>query len=235
MASSLSRRGLLRAAVAGLLPPAIRRGADEAPQEELRTDLLRTGLFLVCGGGANTLVRLTPRGLVLVDAKREASYKPLMAQVRRVNRLADLPLRLVLLTSDEDEHGGAARRFEAAGAKVLAPAPAVAESEIEWGGARVVLMQLGRARGPRHAVVHFPDLRVTAMGSLYAPLLEDGPPESLLREGGSLAAWASALDRVLQLDLGLVVAAHGPPIGRAQVEALRARLQASLLSATYES
>ena len=234
MASSLSRRGLLRAAGWGVLLPAIARGAEEPPQEELRTQLLRTGLFLVSGGGANTLVRLTPRGLLLVDAKREASFKPLMAQVRRVNRLADLPLRLVLLTSDEEDHGGGAGRFEAAGAKVLLPSPTADDSEMELGGVRVLLLQVGRARGPRHAVVHFPDLRVTAVGSLYEDG-EDGAPESLLREGGSLAGWASALDRVLQMELGLVVAAHGPPIARAQVEALRSRLRAGPASATLKS
>jgi glyoxylase-like metal-dependent hydrolase (beta-lactamase superfamily II) len=227
---------MLRAAGWGLLLPAIARGAEEPPQEELRTQLLRTGLFLVSGGGANTLVRLTPRGLVLVDAKREASFKPLMAQVRRVNRLADLPLRLVVLTSDEEDHSGGAGRFEAAGAKVLLPSPTADDREMEIGGAPVLLLQVGRARGPRHAVVHFPDLRVTAVGSLYEDGEdgEDGAPESLLREGGSLAGWASALDRVLQLELGLVVAAHGPPIARAQVEALRSKLRASVSSATLK-
>jgi hypothetical protein len=61
---------------------------------------------------------------------------------------------------------------------------------------------------------------VTAVGPLYAA----GEPRSLLREGGSLSGWAKALDEVLSLDLGLVVPAEGPPIGRAELVALRGRL-----------
>jgi len=248
MASRTGRRQVLRLAAAGALLPASVWGAVEFTPEDLRTDLLRTGLFMVTGGGANTLVRLTLRGLVVVDAKREESFKPLMGQIRRVNRLADLPVRLLVLTSGEDSHSGAAARFVSSGVTLMAasvvagrftaataePASAAATGhkppgavigfdglrEIELHGARLALMQVGPARGAGDAVVHFPDLRVTAVGPLYA----EGEPRSLLRDGGSLAGWAKALDEVLKLDLGLVVPAQGPPIGRAELVALRARL-----------
>lgn len=243
MVSRAGRRGVLCLAAGALLPVAGRSTAAE----EWRTDQLRTGLFLVVGGGANTLVRLTPRGLILVDAKREEDFKPLMAQIRRVNRLADLPLRLLVLTCGEGSHGGAAARFMAAGVSVMAPsllasqlatassAPAPAAGgqkpggalvgfdgrrEIELGGARLTLLNVGPARGAADAVAHFPDLQVTAVGSLYAA----GEPRSLLREGGSLAAWAAALDQVLRLEIGLVVPAEGPPVGRTELLAFRARL-----------
>jgi hypothetical protein len=219
MASRLGRRGVLHAAAAGALAPVVCRGAEAPALEELRTELLRTGLFLISGGGANTLVRLTPRGLILVDAKREESFRPLMAQVRRVNRLADLPLRLLLLTSNEENSSGGAARCQAAGVTVMPPLPIAGQREIELGGARVLLMQAGPARGAAHAIAHFPDLKVTAVGELYA----QGDPVSLLR-GGSLGGWAAALDQVLRLELGLVVPAQGPPIGRTELLALRARL-----------
>ena len=234
---------MLRAAVAGACLPAARWCPAAAEStEELRTELLRTGLFLVRGGGANTLVRLTPLGLVVVDAKRDESFMPLMAQLRRVNRLADLPLRLLVLTGGDDSRSGAAARFLAAGATLLAssaiasrfeaaPAsqgakvpgvvlPLEAPRELELGGARVTLLPVGPAREGGEAVVHFPDLKVTAIGGLY----EEGEPRTLLGEGGSLAGWAAALDRVLGLELGAVVPALGPPVGRVELQALRAQL-----------
>lgn len=220
MANSATRRALLRAAVAGAFMPALSRGADEPAPHALRTELLRTGLFLVSGGGANTLVRLTPKGLLLVDAKRDESFQPLMAQVRRLNRLADLPLRMLVLTSEEDSHAGGAPRLRAAGAVVLAPSRSAGRREVELGGARVTLLDLGPARGPADAVAHFPDLQVTAIGRLYEP----GEPRTLLLEGGSLCGWAAALDEVLRLEAGLVVPAQGPPVGRAELQALRGQL-----------
>jgi glyoxylase-like metal-dependent hydrolase (beta-lactamase superfamily II) len=244
MASSVGRRAVLRAAAVGACLPAARWIAAAESREELKTELLRTGLFMVRGGGANTLVRLTPLGLILVDAKRDESFGPLMAQVRRVNRLADLPLRVLVLTGGDEDRSGGAARFLAAGATVLAapaiasrfePAPAAegrkapgavlpfdARRDIELGGARLVLLPVGPARATGEAVVHFPDLQVTAVGGLYV----QGEPRSLLGEGGSLAGWAAALDRVLGLDLGLVVPADGPPVGRAELLTLRARLPA---------
>jgi hypothetical protein len=85
-----------------------------------------------------------------------------------------------------------------------------------------MLLPVGPARATGEAVVHFPDLQVTAVGGLY----EQGEPRLLLGEGGSLAGWAEALDQVLGLDLGLVVPAAGPPVGRAELLTLRARLSA---------
>lgn len=225
----------------------------------MRTELLKTGLFLISGGGANSLLRLSAQGLILVDAKFDASYRALMAQVRRANRIADLPLRVLLLTSADASHSGGAARFLAAGVPIVlaagargavsaAPpasspssassassasstgrggaAPAVVavdrQYDFELGGAKVRMLAFGPARGGGDGVVWFPDLKVVAVGELYTA----GAPQPVAAEGGSIAAWSAALDQVLMLDFDLAVPGSGPPVRRAELEGLRARLAA---------
>ena len=111
--------GAVAALIALAAPAAEPPPADAAP---MRTELLKTGLYQISGGGANSLLRLSAQGLILVDAKPDASYRELRAQMRRVNRIADLPLRVLLLTNPDDSHSGGAARFLAAGVPIVVPA-----------------------------------------------------------------------------------------------------------------
>lgn len=87
---------------------------------ELSADLVKTGLYLIRGGGCNSLLRLSAAGTVLVDGKLSGTYRSLMAQVRRINKLSDLPLRAVIFTNHHEIHAGNKARFLDAGVAVLA-------------------------------------------------------------------------------------------------------------------
>jgi hypothetical protein len=79
-------------------------GAEEQPgsgsqEPKLNIQLVKTGLFLISGGGANSLLRLSPQGEILVDGKRFGNYDALKSQVRKISRITDMPVRVVLLTN----------------------------------------------------------------------------------------------------------------------------------------
>jgi hypothetical protein len=51
----------------------------------LSADLVKTGLYVISGGGGNTLMRFSASGLILVDGKLPGNYRALMSQVRKLN------------------------------------------------------------------------------------------------------------------------------------------------------
>src|SRR3954470_4696253 len=61
------------------------RGAAADPVEKIRQ--LKPNLYLVTGGGANTLVRVTPEGLIVADTKNPGDqiFNDLFAQIRSVS------------------------------------------------------------------------------------------------------------------------------------------------------
>jgi hypothetical protein len=229
-----------RAFALALLQAAAGAGA-RAQDEPLGADLVRTGLYVITGAGGHTLLRFTATGIVLVNGKRAGAYRRLMSQVRRINRIGDLPVRLLVLTDHADDHAGNQPQFAAAGVPVVAhenarqrlsahPGPGsptapiipyADDYDVHMGGAQVRLMHYGPARTDGDTVVHFPDLKVVALGGLYTR--ETASPDAAA--GGSLAGWAHVLGRVLQLDFDVAVADSGPAASRADVEALRRRIQ----------
>src|SRR5436190_15673549 len=55
----------------------------------LTSELVRTGLYLISGGGGNSLLRFSANGLILVDGKLPGNYRALMSQVRRISKISD--------------------------------------------------------------------------------------------------------------------------------------------------
>jgi glyoxylase-like metal-dependent hydrolase (beta-lactamase superfamily II) len=231
--------------------PSAAASAGSTPSEEmLVSDLLKTGLYLIRGGGCNSLLRLSAAGTILVDGKRPGTYRALMSQVRRINKLSDLPLRVVIVTNHHDIHTGNQARFVDAGVAVLAqanalrrlPAPADpppagasapsarkapgpvlgVERSHEWrvGGVDVRLHHFGRAQTDNDLVVLFPDLRVLAVGELAGP----GAPVPDFAGGGSLAGWGPVLEEVLKLDFDVAVPSTGAPLTRAELAGFKVRL-----------
>jgi glyoxylase-like metal-dependent hydrolase (beta-lactamase superfamily II) len=249
-----SRRAILRAAGArcalGLLAlaGAVGAPAQDAPPgatgangDRLDADLVKTGLYLIRGGGANSLLRLSANGMVLVDGKRPGNYRALMAQVRRISKLSDMPVSVLVLTDAHEEHAGNSAQFVAAGIPIVAQRNAVAnlslpepadaaggraviaydrEHTLRMGGVEVQLKHFGNARTGGDTVAYFPDLKVVALGDLFVP----GAPEPDFSAGGSLVGWSPVLAQVLELDFDQVVPGTGPVVGRAALVAFKEKV-----------
>src|SRR5215510_11928833 len=94
---------------------------EKVPAETpLTAQLVKTGLYLISGGGANTLLRFSANGLILVDGKLSGNYRALMSQVRRISKISDLPVRVLIVTDHHDTHTGTNAQFLAAGVPIIA-------------------------------------------------------------------------------------------------------------------
>src|SRR5262245_57227536 len=172
--------------------------------ESFNLQLVRTGLYLISGGGANSLLRFSASGLILVDGKLPGFHRPLMSQVRRISKLSDLPVKVLIVTDHHENHTGNNAQFLAAGVTVVAQenagrrlrgaasgagtaaAPTLVTYDREYnlrqGGIEVQLRHFGRARTDGDTVVYFPNLKVVAVGDLF----NGGMPEPDFSAGGSL-------------------------------------------------
>jgi glyoxylase-like metal-dependent hydrolase (beta-lactamase superfamily II) len=202
--------------------------ADPAP---MTSQLVTTGLYLIEGGGANTLMRFTANGLIVVDGKSPGRYRDLMSQIRRIDKIADLPVRALILTSADPSKSGNLAEFTAAKVPVVAhestrralegrtgePPPRFVSFDdkysIRMGGVDVEVMHLRSANRLGDTIVDFPNLKVVAVGELCDP-----------SDATDAAARAAAIGDVLALDFEKAVPARGTPLSRAAVAALKARL-----------
>jgi cyclase len=229
----------------------------QAALPPLGAELVKTGLYLISGGGGNSLMRLSAIGAILVDGKLPGHYRPLMSQVRRINKLSDLPARVLILTDHHPHHSGDLPMFIASGVSVLlqdnarqrlpgiADAPAAAASaapaarspgavvsfgrdyRLRMGGVEVQVFHFGKGHSDNDAVVFFPDLKVIAVGDLFG----SEAPMPDFAAGGSLVGWRAALEQVLKLDFEIVVPSQGPLATRADLLAFKARLDTLLARA----
>lgn len=199
---------------------------------------------MITGGGSNTLMRLSASGTIVVDAKLPGQYRPLMSQMRRINKLSDLPTRVLIVTDHHEQHTGNLPQFVAAGVAVLVqekgvprlpalPAPTASAARaagpvvtydkdyrLRMGGVEVQVFHYGSGHTDNDAVVYFPDLKVVALGDLMST--ETPTPD--LAAGGSVAGWRAALEQVLKLDFDVVVPGNGPLATRADLLAFKSKL-----------
>jgi glyoxylase-like metal-dependent hydrolase (beta-lactamase superfamily II) len=204
------------------------------PASPMSAQLVKTGLYLIQGGGANTLMRFSATGLIIVDGKSPGMYRDLMSQIRKINKISDLPVRVLILTDADESRSGNVARFAAAGvplvvhestkraieARATDPSPKYVtfdeQYSIHMGGVEVQVMHLRNRGTDGNSIVYFPGLKVVAVGGLYTA----GTPTDS-------AARSSALDELLKLDFDTAVPSEGAPVTRADVVALKARLEAA--------
>lgn len=219
------------------------RSASMAADEvKLGADLVKTGLYVISGGGGNTLLRFSANGLILVDGKRSGNFRALMAQVRKINKLSDLPVRVLIVTDHHDAHSGNNAEFLAAGVAIIAQqntrnrlpaypspvdgktlAPVIGydqEKTLSLGGIEVQLEHFGKARTDGDTVVYFVGQKTVAVGDLYTA----GEPDPDFSAGGSLCNWSETLADVLRLDFDTVVPSDGPPVSRAVLEYFKVKI-----------
>jgi cyclase len=244
LAASLVTTGLLAQA-----PPSGGRGGGKgAPKagatvEKIR--LLKPNLYMITGGGANTLVRVTPEGLILVDTKNpgDDNYNRVMEEIKSVS---DLPVKYVLNTHHHPDHVGTNQKFIDAGATVIAlealkanmasdgrtkdipgrPTQTFAKDYVlKFGGAEVDAHFYGRGHTGDDTMVYFPDLKVV----MVSDQMSDATPIVDFANGGSAVEFTRSLEGVLKLDFDMAIPGRGEPKTRADVQAFRDRF-ASVIS-----
>jgi cyclase len=226
-------------------PPGGGRGGAKAGATVEKIRLLKPNLYMVTGGGANTLIRVTPEGLIVVDTKNpgDENYNRLMEEIKSVS---NLPVKYVLNTHHHPDHVGTNQKFIDAGATVIAlealktdmandprtkdipgrPTQTFAKDYVlKFGGAEVDAHFYGPGHTGDDTMVYFPDLKVV----MVSDQMTDANPIVDFANGGSAVDWNKSLDGVLKLDFDMAIPGRGEPKTRAEVEAFRTKF-ATLLS-----
>ena len=96
-------------------------GRGGAPDNVAPARQLKPGFFLITGAGANTAVRVTPEGLIVVDTKNPSTetnniFSALQAQLKAIS---PLPVKYILNTHHHPDHTGNNGALVDLGAKVI--------------------------------------------------------------------------------------------------------------------
>jgi glyoxylase-like metal-dependent hydrolase (beta-lactamase superfamily II) len=220
--------------------------AAEAP---LSSAEVRPGLYRIDGAGGASLLRVGADAVVLVDAKRAGAYPALMAEIGRLAKTARPTVAALVLTAAGPEQAGGAPAFVEAGVPVVVQRNALSrvaglerargasapgrlvrydmDRVVQTADLKVEVEHVGRARTGVDSVVYFRDLRVLAVGELYTA----GTPEPDCAAGGSAAGWAAAIAHLLWFDFDLAVPSRGAAVGKPELVALQAALEARAAAA----
>jgi len=200
---------------------------------------IKPGLYMVPGGGANSVIRVTTEGLILVDTKNPGDdlYNPLAEQIKSVS---NLPVKYVFNTHHHPDHVGNNQKFIDLGAQVIAlealktamaTDPRTAQIPgrptmtfpkdyvLHFGGAEVQAHHYGRGHTIDDTIVFFPDVKVV----MVSDQITDGNPLVLWAEGGSAVEWQQSLDAVLKLDFDTAIPGRGDPRPKADIQAYKAK------------
>lgn len=241
---------LLMAGVIAVSAQSIQGGeqpANGSGDGALTSVMVKTGLFMISGGGCNSLLRLSANGFILVDSKLPGNYERILALSKKVS-YSEQPIRIVINTDYYENHTGNNAKFIEAGTQVLAhenvkrdlmnynpPGGKIApptrtydhDLTIRIGGIEAQVLHFGNAHTNGDTVVYFPNLKVVAVGDLFA-----AAPNPDFSAGGSLVGWGPVLAEILKLDFDVVVPATGPTVNRGDLEGFKARIDTLVSRAT---
>ena len=235
--------GLTVAMLSAQAPAGPGRGGAGQTVEKIRS--LKPDLYMITGGGANTLVRVTGEGVIVVDTKNpgDENFTRVMEEIRSVSTM---PVKYVINTQHHPDHVGNNQKFIDAGAQVVAlealknfmandprtkaipglPTQTFAKDFVlKFGGAEVRLYSFGRGHTGDDTMVYFPDAKVV----MVSDQITDNTPIVDFANGGSAVGWPKVLEGVLRLDFEVAIPGRGEPKSRAQVEMYRAAF-ASVIS-----
>jgi cyclase len=202
--------------------------------------MLKPGLFLVTGGGANSMILVTGDGLILVDTKNpgDEQYNGLMEQIKAVS---NMPVKYVLNTHHHPDHVGNNQKFLDAGAQIVdtealktfmtsdtrtstctgRPTQTFAKDNvIKLGGGEVQQHFYGRGHTGDDTMTYFPAAKVV----MVSDDITDANPLVDWANGGSWVEWSKALDGVLKLDFETAIPGRGEPKTRADVQAYKTKV-----------
>jgi len=198
---------------------------------------LKPNLYMIAGAGANTLVRVTTEGVIVVDTKlaSDENYRRLMEEIASVSKL---PVKYVLNTHHHPDHVGNNQKFIDAGAQVIGldalkkhmtsdprtkdiPGPPTVtfakDYTLRFGGAVVEAHSFGRGHTGDDTMVYFPDAKVV----MVSDQITNATPIVDFANGGSAVEWTQILDRVLKLDFEMAIPGRGEPKTRDEVQAFQ--------------
>jgi glyoxylase-like metal-dependent hydrolase (beta-lactamase superfamily II) len=190
----------------------------------LTLNKVKDDLYEIEGDGGNVAVYITNEGVILIDDKFDQDHENIVAKVKSVT---NEPVKYIITTHHHSDHSGGNAKFLPT-AQIISTANArdniiehkqanatpdmqparitfTDQTAVFLGGKEVRAYYFGRGHTNGDAVIYFPALRTLHTGDLMAgatPLI-DYPG------GGSLAEWASTLDRALKLDFDTVIPGHG--------------------------
>jgi len=240
MFSKTALLAVLAALVAVTAQAQGRKGGGGQPVQPIQQ--VKPGLYMVAGAGANSEVRVTNDGLIVVDGKLagEKNYNDLMAQIKSVS---DQPVKYLIVTHHHADHAGNNDRFLAAGVQIVAhenlkknletykanPVPAPpnvtysgASYTVRLGGVEVDVHHFGRAHTSGDSVVYFPDLKVVVVSDVVTTGATG--PLADYAGGGSFLDWPQVLDSVLKLDFDACIPGNGGVLTKADVQAYKAKI-----------
>src|ERR1700688_1980697 len=226
------------------------RGGAKAGATVEKIRLLKPNLYMITGGGANTLIRITPEGLIVADTKNpgDDNFNRVMEEIRSVS---NLPVKYVFNTHHHPDHVGTNQKFIDAGAQVIAldalktrmasdprtkdipglPTVTFAKDyDLKFGGAEVEAHFYGRGHTGDDTMVYFPDLKVV----MVSDQITDNTPGADFANGGSAVEWTQELDGVLKLDFDMAIPGRGEPKSKADVQAYRDKF-ASLIKRAQDA
>jgi glyoxylase-like metal-dependent hydrolase (beta-lactamase superfamily II) len=213
---------------------------------------VKSGLYIVTGAGANSLVRVTNDGVILVDGKLpgDQNYSGLIEQIKTVT---DKPVKFVIVTHHHADHTGNNAKFLEAGAQVVGHAnlaknletyqspnfnahaamPSITydkEYVVRLGGVTVEVNHFGRSHTSGDSVVYFPDLKAVALSDA----LTTGGQGPLIdyAGGGSALEWKQVFQEILKLDFDAAIPGNGPVLTKADVQAYATKFNTVIDRAT---
>jgi cyclase len=229
--------------------PAGGQGRGRGGQGVQPIQQVKPGLYMVAGAGANSLVRVTNDGVILVDGKLagDQNYNGLVDQIKTVT---DKPVKFLIVTHHHADHTGNNAKFLEAGAQVIGhenlkknlatyqsnplPAPPSITYDKDYvvrlGGVEVQVHHYGRSHTSGDSIVYYPDLKVVAVSDAVTtgttgPLI-DYPG------GGSALEWKQVLDTVLKLDFDTAIPGNGPVLPKADMRAFKTKFDTVIDRAT---
>jgi hypothetical protein len=213
------------------------------------TVMIKPGLSMVTGAGANSLVRVTNDGIVVVNTKQlgQMYYDAFMEQIKMIS---DKPVKYAVVGDVHQDKSGNTALFVAAGVQVVAhvnmkeglktytnaagtPGPPNVtydkDYSIKLGATEVAhVYYFGKASTGGDSITYFPDLKVVSMGDVFQAGINCD-----YGQGGSILEWPKTLEAVLKLDFDTVIPNTGMPATRADLQATHDRL-AKISAATIE-
>lgn len=204
---------------------------------------IKPDLYLIYGGGANAVVRVTNEGLILVDTKNP-DPEIAAALVDEIQAISALPVRYILNTHHHPDHVGNNQTFVDAGATVvdlerlkeawesdprtrdIPGKPSITfekDYDLSFGGAEVEAHYFGPGHTEGDTIVYFPDLKFVMVSDTvgYAR-----PTPGI--NGTSAARILDLYAGILSLDFDSAVAGRGPVMTRAEIEAQRSKWETLL-------